>query len=884
MLEAPLEESPEATPPASSRSPLAKEVQANLARFPHCLLLTRVGSFYESYFGQANEIASLLNIKLTSRKWDGSRVPMCGFPIVHLDKYLKVLVQQHKRSVAMCEEFPRQTEFGEKEFERRITRIISPGTLIDEPFLEPSENNFLLALALPLDGGASSVGLAWIDVSTGEFYSKDCQPENLEDEIVRINPKEVVLPSTMRTVDISRNPVLVMLQQQNIHFAFHGVEQHPDVVSMLPFTPTPASASAEGEAVALLSNYLHFTLLEHAPSLGAPVHEMDNGRLHIDAHTIKSLELRETDYEGGTRGSLLNVIKRTVTTSGTRRLARRLCSPSASRPEIEGWQNLVSFLLQRPHLSFDLRESLKNVGDVGRIVQRFLLRKGSIDDLVTVMKTIQLWTTITSRLQLERLLEGRGALGDWSSMDPMLGRISDLSSLSRRIQDALTRCGSREADGDPEDSLKESTGSSRDTQANSEWTINPQFSPKLFSLYATLHDLQRQKQDMEDRLRINYAAPSLTLRSSAQQGMHVHLSRAKRDQGKLNDDPAFVKLAETASTKCYLYQPWSQLGGLIGSTMLAVAAAEREAFSELIAEVLYYADELKANVAAQDDLDVALGFATLAKDLNLVRPKITENGEYHVVNGRHPAVELGLLVSGRTFTPNTIEMTPSSNVHVITGPNMAGKSTALRQTALIAVLAQIGSFVPADSATISIVDKLFTRIGAKDDLFRDRSTFMVEMMETAEILRRATPNSLVIMDEVGRGTTMKDGLAIAFATIHHIATVNRSRCLFATHFHELSDMLGCDGEWQGSGVFNNVRFYCTDVDELDEDRFVYSYRLHPGVNRDSHGLKVAQLAGLPPSAIDVARRTLSWLNHSRAIHQEPDAASLSNILQMKPRP
>ncbi|CCM02791.1 uncharacterized protein FIBRA_04902 [Fibroporia radiculosa] len=270
-----------------------------------------------------------------------------------------------------------------------------------------------------------------------------------------------------------------------------------------------------------------------------------------------------------------------------------------------------------------------------------------------------------------------------------------------------------------------------------------------------------------------------------------------------------------------------------------------------------------------DELDVTVAFANLAVEMHFVRPVITDSPVYHVVNGRHPTVELGLLATGRVFTPNTVKMDPDSRLHVITGPNMAGKSTFLRQTALIAILAQSGSFVPADGAEIGLVDRVFSRIGARDDLFRDRSTFMVEMLETSEILRRATPNSLVIMDEVGRGTTVDDGLAIAFAAVHHLIKVNRCRALFATHFHELADMLGCSDNNKGQGPFSNVKFFCTDVDETEDGYFTYAHRLKPGVNRDSHGLKTAQLAGLPNSTVEVAKGALSWLKEKRGGARHP---------------
>ncbi|KAG9086133.1 DNA mismatch repair ATPase msh1, partial [Ceratobasidium sp. UAMH 11750] len=317
--------------------------------------------------------------------------------------------------------------------------------------------------------------------------------------------------------------------------------------------------------------------------------------------------------------------------------------------------------------------------------------------------------------------------------------------------------------------------------------------------------------------------------------------------------------------------PWSELGTSILECQAEIFQAERNALEALRAEVGGHAVALRRNARIIDEIDVTVGFAELAAEMNFVRPVVNDSLNFLTVNGRHPAVELGLLTSGRVFTPNTVNLGPHSRLMLITGPNMAGKSTVLRQSALIAILAQTGSFVPADSAEIGVVDRVFSRIGARDDLFRDRSTFMVEMLEAGEILRRATNRSLVIMDEVGRGTTVRDGLAIAFATAHHLHAHNKCRAMFATHFHEVADMLGyiepptppspASGDLPMSRCTRpHISFFCTSITTSpDSPDFSYAHRLRPGVNRESHGLRVAQLGGMPDAAIDVARRVMERL-------------------------
>ncbi|KIY45381.1 hypothetical protein FISHEDRAFT_66962 [Fistulina hepatica ATCC 64428] len=854
----------------------ANGIIENLKRFPHCLLLTRVGSFYESYFSQATDIARLLSIKLTSRKIDGHRVPMCGFPLQHLDKYLKVLVQQHKRLVAMCEEFPVYSPGAkipsQALFERRVTRVITPGTLIDEIFLNQYENNFLLAIAIPEmsipaeseDAASASssstppfltvpIGLAWIDVSTGEFFSKAATIESLRDELARIQPREVVL-------NTSRDPTQEATVEKNNVFdsALEALAEDDHF-----FTPQ------EAQAVGLLTSFMRKHLLEHMPVLSLPNREHSHGRMHIDAHTIKALEIRENAYEGGTRGSLLSVIKRTVTMSGTRLLARWLCSPSTSLAEVNARQSLVAFFFDRPHFRFDLHNELSKMDDASRILQRFLMGRGDSGDLLALNTTIQSWHAIRARVDEERRMEALERphfdASSWAPLDTLTSRMHDLRDLSRRIVDALEiggvlQTGVAEEDEAGDEPVVLESGNqlsplSRmppfNVAANMKWTIKPGFSEELTELHMTLRQALGEKDEIEQQLQLKYDAPSLTLRSSPGLGMHVHLARRKRDQRKLDESPDFVSIFESASTKSYFYQPWSQIGNNITETNIKILTAEREAFDILRREV-----PLRRNARVLDELDVTLAFACLATEMNLVRPKLTEDTTFNIVRGRHPTVELGLLSMGRTFTPNSISMSASSRLHVITGPNMAGKSTYLRQAALIAILAQTGSFVPADSAEIGLVDRVFSRVGARDDLFHDRSTFMVEMLETAEILRRATPKSLVIMDEVGRGTTVKDGLAISFAALHHLVTVNRCRGFFATHFHELADMVGYSREG-GRGVFQNMAFFCSDLVETEKDgHFAYTYHIRPGVNSNSHGLKVAKLAGMPPSSLEVAR--LIW--------------------------
>ncbi|KAF8272981.1 muts domain V-domain-containing protein [Lactarius quietus] len=865
------------SPVPPPRNQLATEILENLTKFPHCILLTRVGQFYESYFNQAADVARLLNIKLTSRKWDKQTVLMCGFPLVHLQKHLNTLVQQRNLFVALCEEFPRPVPPGAKpSYDRRVVRIITPGTLIDEPFLNHNANNYLLAISSSAShsvDGHDDVGLAWIDVSTGEFFTKCTTMEYLYDDVARIRPREVVLTKNMESLDSCPVRAIVRRECPVISYSDPVTPTLPqplvqsvlasDSISAHAEPPTASTLSShETSSVNLLTSYLQLNLLEFMPDLSAPNKEVTQARMEIDAHTLKSLEIQEGMQEGGATGTLLGCVKKTVTSGGTRLLARWLCSPSTSLSEIKARQSLVAFFHARPYLRRDFRERLRGIDDVTRTVQKFLLGRGSPSDIAAINAAISTWSFIKSRILLERKLQLSKESGhldpEWASVGALISRMEDLPELARKIQTAFD---SPTTEGSPETFeedaiLSQERSSDEKWQQGCRWSINPEFSEELSALHTKFQVLLKQREDLESDLQRHYNAPSLTLRSSPLHGLHVHIARSKRDAGKAKASPAFTVVAESNSTCCLFHQAWAQVGSELLETSQTIASVEKAAFEALRNEVKMHEAQLRRNARVIDELDVTLGFAGLASDMHFTRPNMTDNCSFHVVNGRHPTVEVGLLSSGRMFTPNTVSLSPDSQLHIITGPNMAGKSTLLRQTALIAILAQSGSFVPADYAELGIVDRLFSRIGAKDDLFRDRSTFMVEMQETADILKKATPRSLVIMDEVGRGTSVRDGLAIAFAVVRHLYFKNNCRALFATHFHELSDMLGCTLDHRGAGPFGKIGFFCTDVHETESGSFTYSHRLRPGVNKESHGLKVAQLAGMPAATVAVAHEVI----------------------------
>ncbi|KAF8338139.1 muts domain V-domain-containing protein [Cantharellus anzutake] len=851
---------------------LALDIRFNLARFPNCILLTRVGQFYESYFDQAPEVARLLDIKLTSRRWGGSRVHMCGFPLVHLDRHLKVLVSQSKRFVALCEEF--KVPDG---FERRVVRIVTPGTLIDESFLNHYENNYLVAIST---GDSEAAGLAWIDVSTGEFFSQSSTIGELQNDLARISPQRTNKNHPLHHIlgdDFSSITSYTSFDNEVIPSPTDGVPASTTSISY---------GQDELAAVRLLTSFLRTHLLETMPNLPAPVHQTFETKMQIDSHTIAALEIKRVIRDGGVKGSLLSTIKRTVTRSGTRLLSRWLCSPSTSLPEVHARQELVALFKRRPHLRADLTAILRCIGDVTRIVQKLMFRRGDISDLVAMRETIQAWISIRERVFLEveqAKVESEESVLNWACILGLMDRMVNMEQLATLIGSAISDMEKLPNDTSSEfDDGEEGRLPPEDTVAfigqydARRGDLVFSFSPVLQGLHQRLNELHDAQQKLEKLLQGQFNVPSLTLRANPQHGPHVHIAKVRRDGPRFEASDA-IPISRSKTTSTYFLKEWSQLGSEIIDTQNQLFLAERSALEDLRNEVNAHAASLRRNASLIDELDVLMGFADLAHEMNFVRPTLSDEQVtfvlkftiFHVANGRHPTVEMGLFRQGRTFTPNTVLLSPLSRLHIITGPNMSGKSSLLRQSALIVILAQVGSFVPADNAHIGIVDAVFTRVGAKDDLYRDRSTFMVEMLETAEILKRATDKSMVIMDEVGRGTTIKDGVAIAFATAWHLYRVNQCRTLFATHFHEVADMLGyredknapADGEGvdEKGNAFPFIKFFCTGIDKFEDGRFSYSHRLRPGVNRDSHGIEVAQMAGIPLKTVNVASRVLKWM-------------------------
>jgi DNA mismatch repair ATPase MutS len=859
------------------------------------------------YLDHAEQYAPLLNLKLAFKKTSAGPVAMAGFPFFQLDRFLKTLVQDLNKHVAISEEFPVTTSDKVKSggllFDRRVTRVVTPGTLIDEKFIDPFENNFLLsihpevaqaslerdsirdALNLQLlpDGLGQRLGLAWLDLSTGDFFTQTTTFALLPSALARICPREVVLDTDWQA---SNGPLLQsILDQRHLLVTTHRClgekrplsEWNQTLEAPIDARSEAAFTAEETFAISHLLDYVAGQLQGLEMKLQPPRRKVLQEAMTIDRNSMRGLEILETARDGLGKGSLLHAIRKTSTKSGTRLLRDRLSSPSSSVPEIETRLHMVTAFLEDQTLREEIVQLLRRSYDAQRLVQKFSLNKGDADDLIYLARAIEASKAVKANLEYKVEQADFAVESTSSTISALLLRL-DLNGpaqLGHQILEAIDEEGLNQkhrleesetasvaalaqevvmGDALPEEietmpqKVRQNKKPLETKDFNSEfedtWIMRNTASDLLMRLHEDLVSLRQEKSDLTQDLRDKLKAPTLTLKWTPGLGHICHV----RGVTKVPLETLNARVvSSTKSTRSFYLTCWSRLGSRVDQAKVYIRNEEQRIFATLRSEVIRHLVKLRRNAAVLDELDVACSFAVLADEQSWSRPKLNSGTEHKIIGGRHPTVKLGLEEQGRSFISNNLFLGAEERIWLVTGPNMAGKSTFLRQNALISILAQVGSYVPAEYAEIGIVDQVFSRIGAADDLFRDQSTFMVEMLETAAILREATSRSFVIMDEVGRGTTPEDGMAVGYACLYHLHNINKCRTLFATHFHALADM---------TESFQGVGRYCTDVVEDEKGSFSFMHRLRPGVNRQSHALKVARLAGLPEAAINVASGVL----------------------------
>ncbi|CAN7143427.1 DNA mismatch repair protein MutS [Rhizobium sp. LjRoot258] len=821
----------------ASATPMMEQFIEIKANNPDSLLFYRMGDFYELFFEDALEASRALGITLTKRgQHMGQDIAMCGVPVHAADDYLQKLIALGFR-VAVCEQVEDPAEAkkrGSKSVVKRdVVRLVTPGTITEEKLLSPSESNYLMALTRIRGSAEPLLALAWIDISTGIFRLAETEGSRLLADILRIDPRELIVPDTIFH-DPELKPVFDVLgrtavPQPAVLFdsatAEGRIARYFGVSTLDGFgTFSRAELAAAAAAVA----YVEKTQIAERPPLGRPERESAASTLFIDPATRANLELART-LSGDRNGSLLKAIDRTVTGGGARLLAERLMSPLTDPARISERLDSIGFLIEEPPLCGDLRHHLKHVPDMPRALSRLALDRGGPRDLAAIRQGLSAAGDL-ARLLAEALLpeELRLALSSLQALP---------SGLAALLLETL---------GDELPLLKRDGGFLRDG-ANAELD--------------EVRALRDQSRRVIAGLQLQYAEEtgikSLKIKHNNILGYFIEVTAG--NAGPMIDTAEakgrFIHRQTMANAMRFTTTELADLESRIANAADKALAIELAAFDHMTSAVVAEAEAIKAGARALAIIDVAGGLALLADEQAYCRPLVDASKMFAIEGGRHPVVEQALRrQSSGPFVANNCDLSPVADakdgaIWLLTGPNMGGKSTFLRQNALISILAQMGSFVPATSAHIGIVDRLFSRVGASDDLARGRSTFMVEMVETAAILNQATDRSLVILDEIGRGTATFDGLSIAWAAVEHLHEANRCRGLFATHFHELTVL---------SDKLARLSNATMRVKEWDGD-VIFLHEVGPGAADRSYGIQVARLAGLPASVVARARDVLTRL-------------------------
>ena len=794
--------------------------------YPDALLFYRMGDFYELFFDDAVAAAEALDIALTKRgKHDGNDIPMCGVPVHAAEGYLLTLIRKGFR-VAVGEQLETPAEAkkrGNKSVVKRdVVRLVTPGTLTEESLLEARRHNYLAAFAEVRDSHA----LAWVDISTGAFHVMTVPLVRLGPELARLAPSELLIAegkeSEHRELEAEFGLSLTSLARAS--FDSTGAEAR--LCTLFGVTSLDAFGSferAEVSAMGALIEYLDMTQKGNLPLLRKPVKEAEARTIQIDAATRRNLELTHS-LSGGRSGTLLAVMDRTVTASGARLLERRISSPSRVLETIHARLEAVDFAVNSPRVAQDIRDRLRSVPDLERALSRLSLDRGGPRDLAAIRNGLSeaaYFNQTLHALDFPPLL--KDAVSNLAGHDELVDLLDEALIAEPPL---LVRDGGFIAQGYREelDEVRQLRDEGRSVVA------------KMQAQFVT-----------------DTGISALKIKHNNVLGYFIETTSTHAE--KMLSPPLsdkFIHRQTTANQVRFTTVELSELETKILNAGNHAVELEKHLYASLREAILAKSGEIGATSAALAELDLAAALADLAQSENWVKPVVDNSRAFDIQGGRHPVVERALAQqSGAQFVANDCNLSADTDaaIWLLTGPNMAGKSTYLRQNALMALIAQMGSYVPARAAHIGLVSQLFSRVGASDDLARGRSTFMVEMVETAAILNQADDRALVILDEIGRGTATYDGLSIAWATLEHLHDVNRARALFATHYHEMTALAG-----KLDGVDNAT----VTVKEW-EGEVIFLHEVKKGAADRSYGVQVAQLAGLPPAVIARARVVLEAL-------------------------
>ena len=840
---------PPMTEPAAS--PVMVQYHEIKRANPGCLLFFRMGDFFELFFEDAVAAAQALDIALTKRgRHDGADIPMCGVPVHTAEAYLARLIRAGFK-VAICDQIEDPAEArrrGAKMLRRAVVRVVTAGTLTEEGLLDARRHNYLAGLA----EAGGEMGLAWLDLSTGAFALGPTSEGALAGDLARLSPGEILLPERLLTrpalFDLLAEwkPTLTPLPNPRFE-SDTGRRRLQEFYGIGALDGFGNFSRAEVAAAGALVDYVGLTQQGQAAYLDPPRRVVPGSVMQIDAATRRNLEL-VTTLAGERKGSLLATIDRTVTPAGARLLADHLAAPLTAIAAITARLDAIQFYVDHPEARSALRERLRHCPDIERALTRLSLGRGGPRDLVAL----------------------RQSLGETASLREMLA-VADLVPLPKRLAEARRGLGEH---GVLVGRLARALAVELPLFARDGGFIAAGYSEELDEWRGLRDESRRMIAALQARYAEETAVAALKIRHNNVIGYYIEVSA--NHAGKLGQE--FIHRQTMAGAQRYTTAELADLETKIASAAERAVALELRLYDDLVAEVMARRSEIAAAGVALATLDLAAALAELAAEAGWVRPMVEDGTAFEISGGRHPTVEAALSASGNRggFVANDCVL-GDERIWLVTGPNMAGKSTFLRQNALIVILAQMGSYVPTQTARIGIVDRLFCRVGAADDLARGRSTFMVEMVETAAILNQAGPQAFVILDEIGRGTATFDGLSIAWAALEHLHEVNRCRTLFATHYHELTALasnrpsLACHTmrvkEWKGDVVF--------------------LHEVGPGTADRSYGIHVAKLAGLPKSVTTRAEEVLGALekgDQGSALNRLADDLPLFNVARRRADP
>jgi DNA mismatch repair protein MutS len=831
---------------SDASTPLMQQYHAIKSRYPHALLLFRLGDFYELFYEDAMLASRELQITLTSRNREkGQPIPMCGVPYHAAEGYIARLIRAGFK-IAICDQME-QPGPGKKLVRREVVRVITPGTATDIAVLDARENNFLASVAKHPSG--SPVGLAFIDLSTGEFqateFSGPRADEALRDELQLLRPRETLLPRPHQLFETSKTSLLegtggVESRLEDWIFQFDYTDrilrEQFGVAELTGFglDGHPQALAAAGAIVHYLRENAARGDKEDAHAIEALNH-LDRVRYYeqhdaliLDPVSVRNLELLAPIFtEENARGvptTLVGVLDVTVTPMGARLLRSWILRPLIDRDAIDARLNAVAHLLQQTVVRGEIRKELKGIQDLERLTSRITLGLASPRELIALRKSL-------AQLPVLKNFLTPPPAGGSDLLRHLHGEVDELADVRDRLERAI-------ADEPP-------------ALATDPGIIRQGYNTELDELRNLSQHSKQIIAATEERERKRTGIASLKIRFNQVFGYYIEISKPN-----LHLAPADYERKQTlVNAERFTSSELKEYERKILAADERILEIERQLFVDVRSSIAAKAGRLRRTAAAIAQLDVLVSFAKLAADRGYARPEFNSTGELLIVAGRHPVIEELLRQKGERFVPNDLCFEPGrQQLLLVTGPNMGGKSTYLRQAALIVLMAQMGGFVPARQAKLPITDRIFTRIGASDNLARGRSTFLVEMSEVATILNHGTPSSLILLDEVGRGTATFDGLSIAWAVVEHLQRHTRARTLFATHYHELTEL---------ADLLPAIQNVHVSVKETPSE-IIFLRRVEPGSADKSYGIEVARLAGLPRSVIERAREVLK--RHEQSEH------------------